>query len=39
MSASAPLIEVHDMSHGYTMAGETMTVLNSLSFTIDLGSS
>ncbi|MDH6426057.1 ABC transporter ATP-binding protein [Paenibacillus sp. FSL H7-0716] len=37
MSASAPLIEVHDMSHGYTMAGETMTVLNSLSFTIDLG--
>ncbi|WP_340393746.1 ABC transporter ATP-binding protein [Paenibacillus sp. FSL E2-0190] len=37
MSASAPLIEVHDMSHGYTMAGETMTVLNSLSFIIDLG--
>lgn len=37
MSASAPLIEVHDMSHGYTMARETMTVLNSLSFTIDLG--
>lgn len=37
MSASAPLIQVNNMTHGYTMAGETMTVLKSLSFTIDLG--
>jgi putative ABC transport system ATP-binding protein len=37
MSASAPLIQVQNMTHGYTMAGETMTVLNSLSFSIDFG--
>lgn len=37
MSASAPLIQVQNMTHGYTMAGETMTVLKSLSFSIDFG--
>lgn len=37
MSAAAPLIQVNNMTHGYTMAGETMTVLKSLNFTIDFG--
>ncbi|MFE4710524.1 ABC transporter ATP-binding protein [Paenibacillus sp. NPDC056722] len=37
MSTSGTLIEVSDMSHGYTMAGEQMTVLKNLSFTINFG--
>jgi len=37
MIDSKPLIQVDHMTHGYTMAGEVMTVLKDLSFTIDSG--
>jgi len=36
-STGQPLIEVSGMTHGYIMAGEHMTVLKDLSFTIDFG--
>jgi putative ABC transport system ATP-binding protein len=37
MITSGTLIEVTGMTHGYTMTGETMTVLKNLSFTIEHG--
>ncbi|SET87563.1 ABC transporter ATP-binding protein [Paenibacillus sp. NFR01] len=37
MTASGPLIQIRDMSHGYKMAGETMMVLKDISFDIDYG--
>ncbi|WP_019912354.1 ABC transporter ATP-binding protein [Paenibacillus sp. HW567] len=37
MSSADPLIRVENMVHRYTMAGETMTILKGLSFTIDYG--
>lgn len=37
MSSAEPLIRVENMVHRYTMAGESMTILKGLSFTIDYG--
>ncbi|WP_151735299.1 ABC transporter ATP-binding protein ['Paenibacillus yunnanensis' Narsing Rao et al. 2020] len=37
MSSAAPLIRVENMIHRYTMAGESMTILKGLSFTIEHG--
>ncbi|WP_340022199.1 ABC transporter ATP-binding protein [Paenibacillus sp. FSL K6-1096] len=37
MISSEPLIRVENMKHSYTMAGESMTVLKSLSFNINHG--
>ncbi|MBW4085235.1 ABC transporter ATP-binding protein [Paenibacillus sp. S150] len=37
MSSAEPLIRVENMIHRYVMAGETMTILKSLTFTIDYG--
>ncbi|ETT46662.1 ABC transporter ATP-binding protein [Paenibacillus sp. FSL P4-0338] len=37
MISPEPLIRVENMQHSFTMAGESMTVLRSLSFTIDHG--
>lgn len=35
--ADHPLIEVRNLSHGYTMADQMMTVLDDINFTIDYG--
>lgn len=37
MSSQQPLIKVENMVHRYVMAGDTMTILKGLSFTIEHG--